>query len=59
MTVAASLLIALLPWGPASAEETPSVEPELARTGIAAAGALLTAGALIGAGLFIRNRRSH
>lgn len=38
---------------------TPSVEPELAHTGIAAGGALLTAGALIGAGLIIRNRRKH
>ena len=76
MTAAASPLIALvfalLPWGSASAEETPSVEPkkpeptptpsvepELAHTGIAAGGALLTAGALIGAGLLIRNRRDH
>nr|DAV37023.1 MAG TPA: fibrinogen-binding protein [Caudoviricetes sp.] len=38
---------------------TPSVEPELAHTGIAAGGAALTAGALIGAGLLIRNRRNR
>ena len=38
---------------------TPSVEPKLARTGIAAGGVLLAAGALTGAGLFIRNRRNH
>ena len=38
---------------------TPSVEPELAHTGIAAGGALLTAGALIGAGVFIRSRRKN
>ena len=38
---------------------TPSVEPKLAHTGIAAGGALLTAGALIGAGIFIRSRRKN
>ena len=38
---------------------TPSVEPELAHTGIAAGGALLMAGALVGAGLLIRSRRKQ
>ena len=38
---------------------TPSVELELAHTGIAAGGALLTAGALTGGGLLIRSRRKH
>ena len=38
---------------------TPSVEPKLAQTGIAAGGALLTAAALVGAGLLVRSRRKH
>lgn len=68
LTVAASLLVALvfalLPWGSAAAEEAPRVTvsdltlQRVDRTG-AAGGALLTAGALIGAGIFIRSRRKN